>query len=316
MKAKCFTTLLISFLSILAFAVEINHDTLKNPPSWVEVTDYKDGDFCWAKSEWTQLTFPEQGSISVLPRISYIGGKYYCQVQFTSSVDTSEILQFVSSSNKVISLKITSKPKINNLYYTIGYLPIVEYYQNLVLAPPAYIRVKITQLSSQILEFPMAPEWKQSFQDMKVFFKDDTPVLKFLGIPIQGSMEDFVEKLKAKGYKQSSKADEWHGMIGVTMIGNFWKFKNCKVSIRRFSDRSEISSVVVSVDHNSGFMLCLDDVVKSYIEKYGQPKDGNWIVPGGIISINAFSQNQYSIFYQNSYEVKRLNLVKNYDGDL
>ena len=236
---------------------------------------------------------------------------------FFSTKSNISALGIVNYKGEYIPCEITTKNQKQTNGYGVGVaLPIDVFYENTVKHPPIAFRVKLPMVSPQILEFPMAPEWKQSFQDMKVFFKDDTPVLKFLGIPIQGSMEDFVEKLKAKGYKQSSKADEWHGMIGVTMIGNFWKFKNCKVSIRRFSDRSEISSVVVSVDHNSGFMLCLDDVVKSYIEKYGQPKDGNWIVPGGIISINAFSQNQYSIFYQNSYEVKRLNLVKNYDGDL
>ena len=121
MKAKCFTTLLISFLSILAFAVEINPDTLKNPPSWVEVTPFDGNNLCLDLKEITLLTYPEYGKMYISPRVQRISDKYVCKIMFFSTKSNISALGIVNYKGEYIPCEITTKNHRKQPFSLVSY---------------------------------------------------------------------------------------------------------------------------------------------------------------------------------------------------
>lgn len=48
--------------------------------------------------------------------------------------------------------------------------------------------------------------------------------LLFIGIPIQGSIDNFIELLKDKGFKKTSSPYSFDGMEVKSVRGTFWNF--------------------------------------------------------------------------------------------
>ena len=94
--------------------------------------------------------------------------------------------------------------------------------------------------------------------------------MKFKGIPIDGTLNSFVQKLKDKGYTFIGQQD---GM--AILKGEFAATKGCTIGVARFSDRDQVNLVAVIFPEEETW----SGITKSYYtlkdmltEKYGTPE--------------------------------------------
>ena len=94
--------------------------------------------------------------------------------------------------------------------------------------------------------------------------------MKFKGIPIEGTLNSFVQKLKDKGYTFIGQQD---GM--AILKGEFAATKGCTIGVARFSDRDQVNLVAVIFPEEETW----SGITKSYYtlkdmltEKYGSPE--------------------------------------------
>ena len=96
-----------------------------------------------------------------------------------------------------------------------------------------------------------------------------TQHMKFKGIPMEGTLRSFVEKLKAKGYTYLGTED---GM--ATLNGEFAGAKGCTVVVESFPDRDQVSQVIVMFPEEKTWngVYGLYSFYKDRLtEKYGAP---------------------------------------------
>ena len=94
--------------------------------------------------------------------------------------------------------------------------------------------------------------------------------MKFKGIPIEGTLDSFVQKLKSKGFTYLGQQD------GMALLkGEFAATKGCTVGVARFSDRDQVNLVAVIFPEEESW----SGITKSYYtlkdmltEKYGTPE--------------------------------------------
>ena len=151
--------------------------------------------------------------------------------------------------------------------------------------------------------------------------------LSFIGIPLKGSIEHFVELMKEKGFKRSSSPYSFDGMEVASVKGSFWKFPNCIISARTFSNVNNVSSVYI---HPKSNYLLMDELIDSYDAKYGKHvfyqsyADSQniayiWTVPQGQITIygRAIYGQSFNILYQDYTEVTVNNKIEElFNNDL
>ena len=94
--------------------------------------------------------------------------------------------------------------------------------------------------------------------------------LLFIGIPIQGSIDNFIELLKDKGFKKTSSPYSFDGMEVKSVRGTFWKFPNCIISVRAFDNTDNVSSVYI---HPKSNYLLKDELIDSYDAKFGNHQE-------------------------------------------
>lgn len=143
---------------------------------------------------------------------------------------------------------------------------------------------------------------------------------RFMGIPIQGSVEDFANKLvKEKGFVIADVNDyENVNYIMETkkLIGTFEGFDKCNVYVRLMTDSlKEVSSVLVEVDTLKYKKRFFDSIVGLYDEKYGAHSgtdEYSWVIEGGNISLG-IDGGKYYVVYMNSDEVK-IHINKQVEG--
>ena len=94
--------------------------------------------------------------------------------------------------------------------------------------------------------------------------------MKFKGIPIDGTLNSFVQKLKDKGYTFIEQKN------GVAILeGEFAATKGCTICVARFSDRDQVNIVAVIFPEEETWngitkeYYTLKDMLK---EKYGTPE--------------------------------------------
>ena len=97
-----------------------------------------------------------------------------------------------------------------------------------------------------------------------------TSHLKFKGIPIEGTLNSFVQQLRAKGFSYIGTQD------GIAVLnGEFAATKGCTVGVTRFSDRDQVNQVVVvfpKKDTWSGISQSYFSLKELLTEKYGTPE--------------------------------------------
>ena len=94
--------------------------------------------------------------------------------------------------------------------------------------------------------------------------------MKFKGIPMEGTLNSFVQKLKEKGFTYLGQQD------GMALLkGEFAATKGCTVGVARFSDRDQVNLVAVIFPEEETW----NSITRSYYnlkdmltEKYGNPE--------------------------------------------
>ena len=93
--------------------------------------------------------------------------------------------------------------------------------------------------------------------------------MKFKGIPMEGTLNSFVQKLKAKGYTYLGQED------GIAILkGEFATIKGCTVFVNRFSDRDQVNMVGVVFPEEKTWNAITTSyyLLKDMLtEKYGKP---------------------------------------------
>lgn len=92
--------------------------------------------------------------------------------------------------------------------------------------------------------------------------------LSFKGIPIEGSMTEFCQKLKTKGFTQIGQNNN------LTLLTGDFAGKKSKVGVGATDDGKNVHSVVVIFDESSEWNTLVNtyDYYKDlYIRKYGEP---------------------------------------------
>lgn len=94
--------------------------------------------------------------------------------------------------------------------------------------------------------------------------------LKFKGIPIEGTQNSFVQKLKAKGFTYKGM-DE-----GIAILeGEFAGIKKCTILVSRFADKDVVQLVAVVFPERDNWADIMSDynTYKQFLtEKYGNPE--------------------------------------------
>lgn len=95
--------------------------------------------------------------------------------------------------------------------------------------------------------------------------------LAFKGIPIDGTRQSFVKKLKEKGFSYMGEED------GIVMLtGDFAGYKNCLIGVNTLKDKDLVSYVAVIFPFRDTWTQLMSDYnayKKLLTEKYGEPSD-------------------------------------------
>lgn len=154
--------------------------------------------------------------------------------------------------------------------------------------------------------------------------------LRFLDVPIGGSLNEFTNKLvRNKGLKQvqMTEGDEYVGYESCKLVGNYMNFKDAIIYVHKHHQLETVSSVTVSFDSLSFNAYNIDQakrLMNEYDEKYGKHKSDSlvlvckryrWVLDNGHIELRFF-QSSFNISYTDysEYQVKELKPM--YDGEI
>lgn len=150
--------------------------------------------------------------------------------------------------------------------------------------------------------------------------------LSFMDIPIAGPISEFNKSLRAKGFVFVKKSD-FKNYTTKSVKGDWWWFKNCKVTIRQHDACKEVSSIYI---HPTSGYTRLYDLIDAYDNKYGKHTEYvdeltnrdfclTWIFESGSIQIygsTIFGQ-AFNIVYRDYTELNAINNIQRYmDSEL
>lgn len=102
-------------------------------------------------------------------------------------------------------------------------------------------------------------------------FAQDSEHLKFKGVPIDGTLDDYVAKMNQAGFTLVESDN------GTALLeGDFAGYKNCTIGIQTMEKQDIVHqvAVVLSSDNKWGELVSRYDRLKSMLtEKYGKPKE-------------------------------------------
>ena len=121
--------------------------------------------------------------------------------------------------------------------------------------------------------------------------KSQTKELEFLGIPIDGSVASFVEKLKAKGYQVVKQTE-----TTAELKGNFWLFENCTIILCCNTHiNKSVAAVWVKVGSMSLSKANKEDLIRHLNNLYNRNEKIRWQLPNGTIWVEGFLPDQFTI---------------------
>lgn len=94
--------------------------------------------------------------------------------------------------------------------------------------------------------------------------------LKFKGVPIDGELDWFVERIKRKGFELVSPRNE----DMLRLRGDFAGFKQCMIYVTTFDNKDLVSQITVHFPVRDRWKNVYDDykrLKEMLIEKYGRP---------------------------------------------
>ena len=101
------------------------------------------------------------------------------------------------------------------------------------------------------------------------FGQTESEHLKFMGIPLEGSLSNFTNKLKAKGFKETTEGPN-------LLIGYFAGIADCHIFITCFNNTNQVESVTVAFPVSeswSDLSTKFSNIKMMLTEKYGEPFD-------------------------------------------
>lgn len=131
--------------------------------------------------------------------------------------------------------------------------------------------------------------------------------LKIMGTPIEGSIEEMCSKLiKARGLEDLHKDPGYSDAKANRLRGDFWQFNNCNIDVIKLDSKEEVGRVIVNRFNYAPVKKLVDDLIKTYTDKYGTPSRTQdkwyltygWILDNGTISIAIGTQtDMFRIVY-------------------
>jgi hypothetical protein len=123
----------------------------------------------------------------------------------------------------------------------------------------------------------------------------------FLGIPIEGSLYDFIAQLECNGF-----SIEEQGTEAAIMEGSFYGYQ-CKVHIHAFDENGIVCKIVVFIDDNSSNEATFRDLSMNITRHYGSPFHPEWqhLVDGELYCRNIewiFDHGKISVHFDNDYK--------------
>lgn len=104
---------------------------------------------------------------------------------------------------------------------------------------------------------------------MSAYAQSESQHLTFKGVPIDGTLNEYVSKMKQKGFMFMTTQD------GTALLkGDFAGYKGCTVGVSTLKQRDLVSKIVVifpSYDNWSGVSNNYFSLKDMLTEKYGQP---------------------------------------------
>lgn len=100
--------------------------------------------------------------------------------------------------------------------------------------------------------------------------QEESGHLLFKGIPIDGTMKEFVSKLKSKGFKVSEFQKE-----KSFLKGNFAGFKDCDIIVQTAAGKDLVNTVIVIINHYKTWIPLESEYLKLknlLTIKYGAPE--------------------------------------------
>lgn len=150
--------------------------------------------------------------------------------------------------------------------------------------------------------------------------------IAFMGVPIEGPFEDFCDKLVAKKSLFPNYNDvSYEGLITKSYRGDFWKFTDCEINIRRIVGTPNVSSVAVSTCPSQKFLA--KELIDKYDELYGPHNieesvlsfELTWTLPTGNIVLLYWKNynDNIIIVYSNNEALEHIKKkTRNVDEDL
>ena len=140
--------------------------------------------------------------------------------------------------------------------------------------------------NGQTATIPLPQKVRDEFVAMvqelrKPYQKPQVKELEFLGIPIDGRASDFVEKLKAKGYRVIKQTETY-----AELRGNFWLFENCKIVVLSNGYVKRLIAVDVEVGSMSQSKANENDLIQYLNKLYNKNETTRWQLPNGYIFVD------------------------------
>ena len=98
--------------------------------------------------------------------------------------------------------------------------------------------------------------------------------LKFMDIPLEGTLENFCDKLKAKGFNESqiTEEDGYVSLFTKKLTGDFYGIENCTFFVRQRIGLDNVSSVYVKDTLSSLSKDEVEKLISLHDAKYGEHK--------------------------------------------
>lgn len=101
------------------------------------------------------------------------------------------------------------------------------------------------------------------------FAQTESPHLSFKGVPIDGTLNEYVQKMKQKGFTYMNTKD---GL--VLLKGDFAAYKECTIGVATLRDQDLVSKIVVMFPKCETWSALADNyynLKEMLTEKYGKP---------------------------------------------
>lgn len=110
-----------------------------------------------------------------------------------------------------------------------------------------------------------------SFMSLTSFAQTESPHLAFKGVPIDGTLNEYVQKMKEKGFYYLGTED------GIAILtGDFAAYKGCTIGVSTLKQKDLVSKITVLFPNCETWATLANNyfsLKEMLTEKYGKPAD-------------------------------------------